>query len=236
MEKFDKLVPLIKQATALNYKDLQGGSQIGEFKIDLIEDKIMYIHPYRRSEVETQVMANIADELLEAGIISLSTSPHCSPFFVIKKKDGSYRPIIDYRQLNKNTKRIDWPLPRIDDLLNKPKRAIIFTGMDAKAGFFQIPVETTSKKYTAFSDGLRKFEWNFMPMGVMNAPMTFSMIMNQVLGDLSFVLVYMDDIVIFSNSIDDHIKHIKIVMKRLNDVNIKINLENVHGAPKDLKY
>jgi hypothetical protein len=162
-------------------------------------------YPCRRSEEEKREIEKMCDELYEAKLIELSDSPYNSPMFAIKKPDGTWRPIIDYRECNKIFKRIDWPIPRIDDLLFRMRKAKYFSKADAKSGYFQIRVEEASKPYLqasipylAFSDGRRKFTWNVMPMGISNAPMVFSMIMQQVLEDLDFVVVYIDDIYIFS--------------------------------------
>ena len=103
------------------------------------------------------------------------------------------------------------------------RSAKYFSKADAKSGFFQIPVEIKSKPKLAFSDGKRKFTWNFMPMGISNAPMVFSKIMQQILGDLEFVTLYIDDVCIFSESIEEHLEHLKIVMERLEKANIKLN-------------
>lgn len=233
--RLDELKPLILNNMARNYGELQGGSKIGEFKINLNEDKIIYKHPYKHSEKEKQEMLKTTNELLKTGIVRISDSPYSSPFFMIKKKDGSHRPVIDYRELNKVTVKEDWPIPLIDDILFKMRHGRYFSVMDAKSGFFQIPVQEESKKYTAFSDGTRKLEWNFMPMGVMNAPMVFSRIINQILGDLEFVVVYIDDICIFSNTIDEHIAHIKIVMEKLAKYNIKINPDKCRWFAEKIK-
>ena len=105
------------------------------------------------------------------------------------------------------------------------RKAKFFSKADAKSGFFQIRVEKNSKPYLAFSDGRRKFTWNVMPMGISGAPMTFSKIVSQILGDLDFVAVYIDDICIFSESAKEHIEHLKIVMDRLERANLKLNLD-----------
>ena len=223
LRKFQEVIPLIKANTAFSYDDLKGGCKVGNFKIKLTSDKIVFRYPYKRSEKEKLEMRKVTDQLLKAGIIRLSNSPYSSPFFIAKKKDGSYRPIIDYKQLNAITEKEGWPIPLIDNILFKMKNARFMSICDCKSGYFQVRNAEESKKYTAFSDGDRKLEWNFMPMGLTNAPMVFSRIMNQILGDLEFVVVYIDDICIFSKTAEEHIEHIKIVMKKLNEANIKLN-------------
>ena len=199
--EFKKLAKVIEQNSARSYKELGKGSKIGEFRVELKENKVINKYPYKRSEQEKKEIEKMCDELLEAGLIEITDSPYNFPMFAIRKPDGSWRPIIDYREGNKIFKRIDWPMPRIDDLLFRMRKAKFFTKCDCKSGYFQIPVEKGSKNYLAFSDGKRKFTWNVMPMEVSNAPMVFSQIMQQVLGDLDFVVVYIDDICVFSETV-----------------------------------
>jgi hypothetical protein len=116
------------------------------------------------------------------------------------------------------------------------RKAKYFTTIDAKAGFFQIKCDEQTKEYLAFTDGVRKFTWNYMPMGVKNAPMVFSRIMYQVLGEFGdFVITYIDDICIYSNTLEEHIEHIKKVMDALNKVNMKINPEKCVWIAEKIK-
>jgi hypothetical protein len=108
-------VPLVNANTATNYKELNGGSKLGKFEIKLNEEKIVFIHPYRKSERERLELKKTIDELLEANIVRILTSANSAPFFMVKKKDGAMRPVIDYRALNKITVKEEWPIPRIDD-------------------------------------------------------------------------------------------------------------------------
>ena len=222
-ERFEKLYPIMRKNMASNYQELKGGCKIGEFNIKLLEDKVVFKQPYKRSEKEKLEMRKATDELLAAGIISLSTSAYSSPFFRVKKKGGTFRPVFDYKELNAITEKIHWPMPKIDDLLFKMKKAKYFSKADCKSGFLMIPNSKKTREYLAFSDGTRKLTWNFMPMGVSNGPMVFSSIMHRILGDFDFVFVYVDDICIYSETIEDHIKHIEIVIKKLQEVNLKLN-------------
>ena len=223
-EHFNELVPLIKKVSASNYLELNGGCKIGEFDLKLKEGKMSFRKSYNKSEFEIQELKKVANELLEAGIIRYSNSHYSSPFFLHKHPiTGKFRPVIDYKELNKNTVREDWPIPKIDDLLFKLKKAKIFSKADCKSGYFMIRVKETAKKYLAFSDGERNLEWNFMPMGIMNAPMVFTRVMHEILGDLNFVFVYIDDICIFSETVREHMKHVEIVLVRLKNANMKLN-------------
>ena len=145
-------------------------------------------------------MKQVTDELLEAGIITLSDSEYCSPFFIKRKPDGGYRPLIDFKELNKITERIHWPFPRIRDLLFRLAKSIQFSKADAKCGFFQFIIAKECRKYTAFSDGTRKLEYARVPQGATNSPLFFMQVITMALGDLSFVIIYINDFFIHSES------------------------------------
>ncbi len=117
---------------------------MGEFKVELKENRIVNKYPYKRSAEEKRAIEKMCDELYEANLIELSDSSYNSPMFAIRKPDGTYRPIIDYRECNKIFKAIDWPIPRIDDILFRMRKAKFFSKADAKSGFFQTRIEKNS--------------------------------------------------------------------------------------------
>ena len=153
--KFNKLVPLIRENSARSYKELNGGCRCEEFEIKLKSNVTIFKYPYKRSELESEILRKESNKLFEAGIIRLSDSPYSSPFFTVNKKDKTPRPVIDYRELNKITEKIDWPISVTVNLFFKMRNAKIFSLVDAKSGFFQIPIKEECKKFTAFSDGTR---------------------------------------------------------------------------------
>jgi hypothetical protein len=117
--KFQRLVPLIKRNAASTLKDLKGGCKVGEFNIKIrpeFKDRVIFRYPYKKSEKEKLELKKILAELEEAGIISVSTTPHNSPTHLVRKKDGSYRLVIDFREVNGMVEKEDWPIPKIDDL------------------------------------------------------------------------------------------------------------------------
>jgi hypothetical protein len=145
-EHFNELVPLIRKVSASNYSELNGGCKIGEFDLKLKEGKMSFRKSYNKSEFEIQELKKVANELLEAGIIRYSNSHYSSPFFLHKHPiTGKFRPVIDNKELSKKTVREDWPIPKIDDLLFKLKKAKIFSKADCKSGYFMIRVKETAK-------------------------------------------------------------------------------------------
>ncbi|KAJ3646597.1 hypothetical protein Zmor_024178 [Zophobas morio] len=143
-------------------------------------------------------LRKIIDELLSHGIIRTSTSPFASPILLVKKKQGSYRMCVDFRELNAHTVKDKYPMPRIDDQLDRLGRGKFFTSLDLASGFHQIPIHDNSIHKTGFVTPEGHFEYLRMPFGLANAPAVFQRAINAALGDLKYTmaLVYMDDILI----------------------------------------
>ena len=162
--------------------------------------------PYRTPLNKRTVIDNAVDEMLEAGIIRRSRSPWSFPVVVVDKKDGSKRFCVDFRQLNKITKPISYPLPVIDDILARLGKAKYFTTLDLKSGYWQVPMDETDREKTAFACHRGLFEFLVMPFGLSGAPPVFMELMNVVSEGLEdFAIPYLDDIIIFSASPDEHL-------------------------------
>jgi hypothetical protein len=156
-------------------------------------------------------------QLLEQGVIRPSTSPCGSPIIIVPKKDGTWRMCIDYRALNKITLKNQYPLPRIDDLLDQLQHAKYFTKMDLKSGYHQVRVKEEDTWKTSFKTRQGLYEWLVMPFGLCNAPTTFMRLMNDVLRPYldSFVIVYLDDILVYSATWEEHMSHLMQVLETL---------------------
>ena len=175
--------------------------------------------------------------MLEAGIIRKSRSPWCSPINICRKKNGKIRVTIDFRALNKLTKRDCYPLPRIDELFGYLANSKIFTTLDMSNGYYQIDLDEESMEKTAFACELGFYEFTVMPMGLTNACATFQRFMNTVLeGLIGFCcLVYLDDIIIYG-SIENHEININLVIERLEAHGLKINLEKCKIAEEQVQF
>ena len=162
------------------------------------------------------------NELLEKGIIRRSCSEYMNPITVVPKKDGSVRVCGDYRALNAITRSDCFTLPRID-YIKSHIRGNVFTTLDLKDGFFQVPMHPDSASKTAIYTEFGLYEFIRMPFGLKNAPAVFQRFIDMVFHDLKpFTHVYIDDVIIFSNTVADHVKHLDIVIKRLSDYGLTI--------------
>ena len=174
-----------------------------------------------RNEVARQLK-----EMQEAGVVQPSSSPWSSPVVMVRKTDGSHRFCVDYRHLNSVTKSDNFPLPRIDDLLDQLGKAHIFSTLDLASGYWQIHVHPDSLEKTAFITPQWLFEFRVIPFCLTNAPAVFQHLMQQVLMNLNpaagpdWVVVYIDDVLVFSRTLDEHLDHLQRVITRLQEVGL----------------
>ncbi|MCW4346603.1 MAG: pol polyprotein, partial [Candidatus Thiodiazotropha endolucinida] len=164
-------------------------------------------------------------EMLQIGAIRESSSPFSSNIVVVRKKDGSLRLCVDYRKLNQRTVKDAYAIPRIDDTLHLLAGAKYFSKLDLKCGYWQVELRELDKAKTAFQAGpLGFFECNRMPFGLCNAPATFQRLMERCMGDLNLqdCLIYLDDIIIFSKTFEEHLEKLEAVFRRLQEHGLKL--------------
>ena len=180
--------------------------------------------PYQQPDKE-DYMFKIIQEFLHAGLISESHSPYAAPAFLVKKKDGSFRLVVDYKKLNAITIKDSSPLPNMEDMLRKLGPGYqYFSKLDLKSGFYQIPIKEEDREKTAFITSFGLFQFNVLPMGFKNSPPTFQKVMSDTLKSCrSFSLVYLDDIIVYSKSYDEHLDHLKQIFTALSDSNFALN-------------
>jgi hypothetical protein len=189
--------------------------------------------PQLKDEIEKQIQ-----EMLASGVIRISTSAFSSPIILVRKKDNSWRIVVDYRHLNALTIKSKYPVPVIDELLDELAGACWFSKLDLRAGYHQIRLAPGEEFKTAFATHHGQFEFTVMAFGLTGAPATFLSAMNDTLKDYlrKFVLVFFDDILIYSSSYDDHLKHIALVLQRLQEHSWQVKMSKCEFAQASIAY
>ncbi|GJX92793.1 putative reverse transcriptase domain-containing protein [Tanacetum coccineum] len=189
-----------------------------EFQIDLIPGAAPVARaPYRLAPSEMQELSNQLQELIDKGFIRPSTSPWGAPVLFVKKKDGSFRMYIDYRELNKLTVKNHYLLPRIDDLFDQLQGSSVYSKIDLRSSYHQLRVRDEDIPKTAFRTRYRHYEFQVMPFGLTNAPAIFMDLMNRVCKPYldKFVIMFIDDILIYSRNKEEHANHLRIILELL---------------------
>ncbi|KAG2190953.1 hypothetical protein INT47_005641 [Mucor saturninus] len=194
--------------------------------------------PYRLTWEEETALSKEITELLSLGLIRPSNGTWSSPVFFVKKRDGGLRLVVDYRRLNQVTVKDSFPLPYIDDLLDSLGGASWFSTLDAASGFWQVPVSEESIERTGFVTKQGTFEFVVMPFGLTSAPSTFQRAMHIILEPFigKFVYVFIDDIIIFSRSLQEHHNHLKVVFDTCRTANLRLKRSKCHFALRRVEY
>ena len=191
------------------------------------------IPPTQYEEVKRHIQM-----LLDKKIIQKSSSPYASPVVIVRKKDNSIRLCVDYRRLNAKTKPDAYPLPRIDDSLDALGGAKLFSTLDLASGYHQVAMKDKDREKTAFITPFGLYEYLRMPMGLSTAPATFQRLMQTTMNDLVFqiMLVYLDDLLVYSKNFTEHLERLQIVFNRLREVGLKLNPKKCNFAKASVEY
>ena len=205
-----------------------------------LTDPVPLKEAYRRipPQMYDEVKAHI-QEMLNLGAIRPSNSPWASAIVLVRKKDGRLRFCIDLRRLNNRTIKDAYSLPKIESILDSLIGAQIFSTLDLKAGYWQVEMAEECKAYTAFTCGpLGFYECDTMPFGATNAPATFQRLMHDCLGDLNmnWCIVYLDDIIIFSDTQEEHLKRLEAVFQKLDAVGLKLKPSKCFFFREEIEY
>src|ERR1700719_2520726 len=193
---------------------------------------------YRMSPVELDELKKQLDELVAAGFIQPSKSPFGVPVLFVKKKDGSMRMCVDYRDLNRITVKNRYPLPRMDELFDRLQGAKYFSKIDLRNGYYQVRIADEDVHKTAFRTRYGHFEYLVMPFGLTNAPATFMHLMQQTFRAYldDFVIVFIDDILIFSKSLEEHRQHVRTVLQILRKNKLYATASKCEFFKKSLSF
>lgn len=210
--------------------------------INVTDNVPVYIKNYRTPESQRDEINQQIDKMLTDGIIEPSVSPYNSPILLVPKKsntgDRKWRLVVDFRQLNKKIVADKFPLPRIDDILDQLGRARYFTTLDLMSGFHQIPLEESSKPYTAFSTNNGHYQFTRLPFGLNISPNSFQRMIAIALSGLPLecAFLYIDDIIVIGCTIKHHLKNLQEVFKKLRFYNLKLNPAKCNFFCSDVTY
>jgi hypothetical protein len=195
-------------------------------------------HVYRLSPAEKAEAQKQIIELLAKGWIQPSKSPYGSSILFVTKKDGTLRMCVDYRALNKNTVKNRFPLPRIDDLLDVMHGSNYFTSLDLASAYHQVRITDEDVPKTAFNTPFGHYEFKVLCFGLSNAPATFQSQMNKIFGSMTgrCMVVYLDDVLIFSKTFEEHLQHVEQAMKILQDNQYYAKLKKCEFCKEEVKY
>ncbi|GJS36919.1 putative reverse transcriptase domain-containing protein [Tanacetum coccineum] len=231
-------VPIVRDFPEVFPEDLPGlpPARPVEFQIDLIPGAAPVARaPYRLAPSEMKELSEQLQELSDKGFIRPSSSPWGAPVLFVKKKDGSFRMCIDYRELNKLTVKNRYPLPRIDDLFDQLQGSSIYSKIDLRSGYHQLRVREQDVPKTAFRTRYGHYEFQVMPFGLTNAPAVFMDLMNRVCKPYldKFVIVFIDDILIYSKNEREHEEHLKTILELLKEEKLYAKFSKLGGIMVD---
>ena len=194
--------------------------------------------PYRMAPTELKELKTQLQELLDKGFVRPSVSPWGAPILFVKKKDGTLRMCIDYRQINKVTVKNKYPLPRIEDLFDQLRGASVFSKIDLRSGYYQLRVKEVDVPKTAFRTRYGHYEFLVMPFGLTNAPAAFMDLINRVFRSYldQFVVVFIDDILVYSKDAQEHENHLRIILQTLRENQLFAKLSKCDFWLKEVSF
>ena len=192
--------------------------------------------PYPIAMKHYQWVKGEIEKLLTAKVIHSSRSSWSAPIIIVPKGDGGKQLVINYRALNKVTRNFTWPMLKVEDIFSKLNGATYFTMLDLRAGYHHILLDKPSIPKTAFNSPLRKYEYNKVPFGLAQAPAYFQELMTDILKDFNFAIAYLDDIIIFSKTPQDHLTHIRKVLEKLQSAKLSMKMSKCNFFSKEIQY
>ena len=218
--------------------DIPGKTCVSQHHIELLPNtKPVRCSPYRLSPQKTEYLRKELAELLDLGIVEPSESLWASPIVMVPKSDGTLRLCTDFRKVNAVTQADPFPLPRVEDLLDRIGHYRYLTKLDMTRGYWQVPQDDPSVPISAFVTPFGHFQWRYMAFGLRNAGATFSRLVSKLLHGLeSFCAAYLDDVVIYSDTWQEHLQNIKTVFDRIRQAKLTLNRRKCCFAAAEVDY
>ena len=219
------------------FQESPGKTSVLQHAVHLKDPTPIRQRPYRIPERLLEPLRKEIRTMKELGVIEASCSEWCSPVVIVPKKDGTLRVCMDFRKLNAVSRFDAYPMPRIDDLIERIGRARYITTLDLCKGYWQVPLEEKSREYTAFQTPMGLFQFTVMPFGLHGAPATFQRLMDRVLqGCEDCCAAYLDDVVIYSDTWANHLCHLQRVLSQIHDAGLSLNQRKCDWAGSEAQY
>ena len=218
------------------FSDVPTRTHVAEHDVDVGDAKPIKQHPYRVNPEKRDIMKKEIDYMLENKIIQPSHSNWSSPCVLVPKPDGSKRFCTDYRKVNAVTKSDTFPLPRIEDCIDKIGKAKFVTKVDLLKGYWGVPLSKRAREISAFVTPSGLYEYLVMPFGMKNAPATFQRLMFGCIHEIDGVVVFIDDLIIYSDTWEEHLMRLEQVFRRLAEANLTVNLSKSEFAQATVIY
>ena len=218
------------------FSDQPGKTHVMCHEIDLIDTKPIKLHPYRMHPDKLKILEKEIIELLDIGVIEHSCSEYSSPVVMIPKPDGSQRVCIDYRKINAVTRPDSFPIPRIDDLIDKVSGAKYLTKIDLRKGYYQVPLAKAARPLTAFAVPGGLYQFKTMPFGLRNAPATFQRMMTRITEGMSRCATFIDDVCLYDSDWKMHVENVTELLRRLDKAGLTINLPKCEFGQAQITY
>ncbi|GFY14074.1 retrovirus-related Pol polyprotein from transposon 297 [Trichonephila clavipes] len=235
-KQMDRLRELLNKYSKC-FSNNPGLTNLVEHEIQLVSDQPVRTKPYRMSHRQNEILKNEVNRMLKLGIIEVGESDYMSPMILVEIAGKEPRPCIDYRKLNGIIRTEYFPLPNIEERVEKVSAAKFITVFDLSKGYWQIPLSKTAQRYAAFCTSFGTYRPLRMSFGLKNAPYFFSKLMAELLNGLEdFVVPYLDDIAIFSDTWESHIKHMETVLQRIKRAKLTIKPSKCKFAQQNVKF
>ena len=218
------------------FKDSPGRINLLYHDVEVGDNKPIKQYPYRINPTKAKIITDEVDYMLTNKLIKPSFSPWSSPVVLVPKPNNQFRLCLDYRKVNAITKTDSYPLPRVDDCVDRIGNAQFISKFDLLNGYWQVPLTERAKEISAFITHNGLYQCSVMPFGMKNAASTFQRLMNIVCSKVKNCVVYIDDVVIYSNSWEDHLQSIRELFKAIQNANLVINLAKSDFSQAKITY
>ena len=234
-EQREELAQLLEEYSDV-FQNKPGRTSLVEHSIRAPNAAPIRLPPYRVPQAYRDEVKKEITEMLAEGIIEPSSSEWSFPMVLVKKKDGSLRLCVDFRRLNQVSECDAYPMPRIDDLIDRVGKSAFISTLDLTRGYWQVPVEEGAQAKTAFTTPFGLFQFRVMPFGLQGAPATFQRLMDRVIRGLDFAAAYLDDLIVVSKTWEEHLEHLRAVLGRLRAAGLTAKARKCEFGAAECNY